>query len=90
MNVYALSPGLTFEFREDRWQSGMCGYYNLFNPTDSPIEWSMTFRIEGTLNNSWNIQIDEQEPDRIVASGVNWNRQIPAQGGIDFGFCTSW
>ncbi len=58
------------------------------NTTSSPVDWTVSFPIEGTVRNMWNANYD-QEDDIVTADGVSWNNTVQPGGTVNFGFCAN-
>ena len=83
-----LTSGLVLAVREDRWETGMCAYYTITNPSEAPLIWSVSINLEGTLNNHWNAQTQE-DGAWTTFSGLAWNQEVMSGGSVEFGLCLS-
>ena len=70
----------------DDWGRGYCAQVDVINTTSSPVDWTVSFPIEGSIRNLWNA-IYDQEEDLVTAEGVSWNNTVQPNGTVNFGFC---
>ncbi len=70
----------------DDWGRGYCAQVDIINTTSSPVDWTVSFPIEGSIRNLWNA-IYDQEDDIVTAEGVSWNNTVQPNGTVNFGFC---
>ncbi|MGC6418018.1 MAG: DUF1592 domain-containing protein [Bradymonadia bacterium] len=82
-------PRLTVNTRDDRWDAGYCSYVTILNTSDEPVDgWMLQFEIEGTINNSWNVERNA-DSETVTFSNVEWNGLIAPGGQVEFGFCAT-
>ena len=72
----------------DDWNSGYCASVVVNNPSSSTVVWQVSFDIDGIISDLWNA-LYQQQDSTITASGVDWNRQVAANGSVKFGFCAN-
>lgn len=72
----------------DDWGSGYCAQVDVVNTTSSPVDWTVSFPIEGTVRNLWNANYDQDE-NIVTADGVSWNNTVQPGGTVNFGFCAN-
>jgi endoglucanase len=68
------------------WGSGYCADVAVKNTTANPIDWVVSFTIEGRVSSLWNANYS-QNGNVVTAEGVSWNNIVQAGGTITFGFC---
>ncbi|MDD2769089.1 MAG: cellulase family glycosylhydrolase [Methylococcus sp.] len=68
------------------WKSGYCAQVDVKNAGSAPVVWNVTLTIDGKINNIWNA-VYTQSGATLKASGLDWNKQVPAGGKVQFGFC---
>jgi len=68
------------------WGAGYCAQVDVRNSGSAPIVWQVSLAIEGTIDNLWNA-VYTQSGNLLTASGVDWNKTVPANGTVQFGFC---
>ena len=72
----------------NEWNGGYCTNVNVTNPNGTPLNWTVTLTIAGTLTSSWNVNL-AQSGAQLTASGVDWNKTLAAGATTQFGFCAS-
>ena len=72
----------------NEWKGGYCTNVNVTNPNGTPLNWTVTLTIAGTLTSSWNANL-AQSGAQLTASGVDWNKTLAAGATTQFGFCAS-
>ncbi len=70
------------------WEKGFCETIKIYNRTQTPKEWNISLKVEGTIYNLWNANYT-QEGVNLKASGVNWNKRIEPSKYAEFGFCAN-
>lgn len=70
------------------WVSGYCADVAVKNTTPNPIDWVVTFTIEGRVSSLWNANYS-QSGNTVTAEGVSWNNIVQSGGTVTFGFCAS-
>lgn len=68
------------------WGRGYCADVEVRNGSGQPVEWQVRLTIAGRIANLWNA-IWTQTGSTLSARGLDWNRQVPANGKVGFGFC---
>lgn len=80
---------LTVEKRRTAdWGAGYCEDVTVRNTSASPIDWIVTFAVEGRVSSLWNASY-AQNGNQITAEGLSWNNIAPANGTVTFGFCAN-
>ncbi|MFM8442393.1 MAG: cellulose binding domain-containing protein, partial [Methylococcus sp.] len=74
------------KFTRADWGAGYCMDVRVGNATTRPVPWQVRIKIEGKVVNLWNAT-HVQNLSVLQASGLGWNRDVPARGEIWFGFC---
>lgn len=81
------APGVVVTVKsQSDWGAGYCADVTVANPTAKPIDWKVSFTIEGKPSSVWNANWS-QNATMFTASGVDWNRTVDAGGTQTFGFC---
>jgi len=76
--------------RDSDWNSGFCEKIKVKNNEDKKIiQWEISFDVEGKINNLWSANYTQDTNLRVIASGLSWNSDIPANGSIEFGYCAT-
>ncbi|MCB9792573.1 MAG: DUF1588 domain-containing protein [Alphaproteobacteria bacterium] len=70
-----------------RWSTGYCADGVVVNHGDQTLTWSVSARVEGSINNIWNAEANPGEGDETVFTGVSWNAVLEPGGEAAFGFC---
>ncbi len=73
-------------FINDDWGTGYCAVVDVVNNTSSPVDWVVSFSIEGTVRNMWSATYT-QNGDEVTAQGVSWNNTLNPGQSTGFGFC---
>ena len=68
------------------WGAGYCAEVGIRNPGSSAVVWKIDLPVEGVVNNLWNA-LYSQQGGLLKASGLDWNKTVPAGGVVQFGFC---
>ena len=72
----------------DDWGAGYCAQVDVVNTTSTPVDWTVSFPIEGSVRNLWNADY-EQLGNTVTAEGVSWNNTVQPGGTVNFGFCAN-
>ena len=70
------------------WATGYCTNVDVSNPNATPLTWSATLTISGTVSSSWNATLS-QSGNTLTAAGVDWNKTLAAGATTQFGFCAN-
>ncbi|MBN1429493.1 MAG: cellulose binding domain-containing protein [Anaerolineae bacterium] len=71
------------------WNTGYCANVTVTNTGSTPVDWTVSFPVVGTVNNMWNV-IWSQSGNTITAEGVSWNNILqPGESSHDIGFCAA-
>jgi len=68
------------------WNSGYCANVVVSNPNSYAVDWTISFTVEGIINNLWNANY-QQSGNQVTAEGLSWNNLVSANGQVSFGFC---
>lgn len=82
------NASVSFQVTSD-WQSGFGAEVVIKNKTSQPLRaWVLDFQMAPTITSVWNARIVSRSGDRTTfdASTFSWNRDIPANGQVSFGF----
>ncbi len=72
------------------WQSGLCANIHITNIGTTVINnWTISFNIEGDINNLWNAHWSGSQTNGYTASDMGWNGTINPGETITIGFCAS-
>ncbi len=83
------AAGVTWAIKnQSDWGTGYCADVTVSNPTKAPIDWRISFAIEGTPYTVWNANWS-QSGTMLTASGVDWNKTVQPGGTQPFGFCAN-
>lgn len=81
------SGGLTVTVtRTADWNTGYCADVAVRNNSRNPIDWTVTFAVQGRVNNLWNANW-RQNGNQVAADGVSWNNIVQPNSTVAFGFC---
>ncbi|MCZ6555660.1 MAG: cellulase family glycosylhydrolase [Candidatus Dadabacteria bacterium] len=72
----------------DDWGAGYCAQVDVTNGTSLPVDWIVSFTIEGSIRNLWNA-VYQQSGNTVTAEGVSWNNTVQPGGTVNFGFCAN-
>ena len=76
--------------RDSDWNSGFCENIKVTNNENQKVtDWEVSFALEGQINNFWNGAYTQDEDLKVIAKGLSWNRDIPADGSVEFGYCAN-
>src|SRR5690606_19321348 len=70
----------------DDWGTGYCARVIVTNVGTQPVDWVVTFDIEGTVRDLWNAEYS-QSGSTVTAEGVSWNNIVNPSQTVEFGFC---
>ncbi|WP_423596940.1 expansin EXLX1 family cellulose-binding protein [Roseateles sp. MS654] len=70
------------------WGQGYCSNVTVTNPNTTPLTWTVSFAVAGTVYTSWNGTVS-QSGGTVTASGVSWNQTLQAGANTSFGFCAN-
>ncbi|MBN1427271.1 MAG: endo-1,4-beta-xylanase [Anaerolineae bacterium] len=71
------------------WGSGYCSNVTVKNNTGAPVDWAVTFTVDGTIYTLWNA-IWSQSGNTVAAEGVGWNNILqPGESSHSIGFCAN-
>jgi len=70
------------------WGAGYCADVLVVNPTSSPIDWTVSFPVEGTVTAMYSASY-VQTGSTVTAQGLSWNDLVPANGNVAFNFCAA-
>jgi hypothetical protein len=86
------SSGLLVEtFPHASWDTGYCKLVRVTNNTAEPVDWQVTFEVEGSVDYFWNA-LWSQSGNQVTIEGDNPNWQNilePGQSTKDIGFCAT-
>ncbi len=81
-----LLTAASFKVVQD-WGSGLTGEIQIQNTAASPIaNWNLEFDYGAAISPIWNASIVSHAGSHYSVSGANWNKDIPANGTVTFGF----
>jgi hypothetical protein len=84
----ATQPATTSISVTNDWSQGYCSDVTVTNPNSTPLTWTVSFTIAGTIYTSWNATLS-QSGSTVTASGVSWNQVLQAGANTSFGFCAN-
>ncbi|MDQ3800905.1 MAG: cellulose binding domain-containing protein, partial [Acidobacteriota bacterium] len=70
------------------WGGGYCADVTVTNTTTNPIDWIVSFPVEGTVSGLWNVSY-VQNGNTVTAEGFSWNNIIQPQSALAFNFCAN-
>jgi expansin (peptidoglycan-binding protein) len=70
------------------WGQGYCSNVSVTNPNATPLTWTVSFSVVGTVYTSWNTTLS-QSGSTVTARGVSWNQVLQAGATTSFGFCAN-
>ncbi len=83
------ADGVTWVVKvQSDWGIGYCADVTVSNPTPKPIDWKISFPIEGRPYTVWNA-VWSQSGTTMTASGADWNRTVQPGGTQPWGFCAN-
>jgi endoglucanase len=70
------------------WSNGYCAAVAVTNTSAAPVDWSVSFAIDGTLYDSWNATVTQSGSTVTAEGDASWNQVIaPGATYSAFGFC---
>jgi len=66
--------------------SAYCGRFDVSNITAAPVKWKVKFWIDGTISD-YSGAVLTQDGDKVKARGPNEERELAANGFLQFSFC---
>jgi hypothetical protein len=85
----AVSGTQKLELIDDNdYGSGYCHTYRITNTGSEPLTWSVSFPIEGTLQQNWE-SVAEGTTDQITLHGADYNATLEPGATAQFGFCVT-
>lgn len=70
------------------WGSGYCMTVTVTTGAATPVDWNVTFSIDGTVRELWSAAW-LQDGDAVTAEGLSWNDTVTAGHPVNFGFCAN-
>jgi hypothetical protein len=70
----------------DDWGSGYCANVVVSTNSTTPVDWRVTFAIDGHLRELWNATYS-QMGNQLTVEGLSWNNLATRQQPVTFGFC---
>jgi len=70
----------------DDWGSGYCANVTVSTNSTSPVDWRVTFAIDGHLRELWSATYATMG-NQVTAEGLSWNNLVTRQQPVTFGFC---
>ena len=71
------------------WNDGLQAEVTITNKTSEPLgDWRVSFRLDRNIQSIWNATAESKPGGfrEFNADGFDWNRRIPANGTVRFGF----
>jgi len=68
------------------WGSGYCSQVTLTTASTAPVDWSVTFPIDGTVRELWSATWSQSGAE-VTAQGLDWNDTVASGAPARFGFC---
>jgi expansin (peptidoglycan-binding protein) len=81
-------PATTSVSVNSDWGQGYCDDVSVTNPNTTPLNWTVSLTIVGTMYTFWNANLS-QAGSSITGTGVTWNQTLAAGGVTQFGFCAN-
>ena len=72
--------------RTDDWGAGYCATVTVTTASSAPVDWRVTFAIEGRLRELWNAAYNVSG-SQLTAEGLSWNNLVTRTQPVTFGFC---
>jgi hypothetical protein len=69
------------------WSTGYCARVNVTNTASTPLVWKVSVPVAGKVTRAWKATWTFAA-GRIMAQGLEYNRELAAGTSTDFGFCT--
>lgn len=70
----------------DDWGSGYCANVVVSTNSASPVDWRVTFAIDGHLRELWSATYSLMG-NQLTVEGLSWNNLVTRQQPVTFGFC---
>lgn len=70
----------------DDWGSGYCANAVVSTNSATPVDWRVTFTIDGRLRELWNATYT-LIGNQLTAEGLSWNDLVRREQPVTFGFC---
>jgi expansin (peptidoglycan-binding protein) len=70
------------------WGQGYCDNVSVTNPNTTPLNWTVSLTIDGTMYTFWNAKLS-QAGSTITGDGVSWNQTLAAGASTQFGYCAN-
>lgn len=71
------------------WGNGWCADFDVFNPTDTALAWSVRIPLDGTPYNVWNAAWTDHGDGTHTFVGVAWNQTVQPGATVTFGLCAN-
>lgn len=68
------------------WGAGYCANVTVSTTAATPVDWRVTFTIEGQLRELWNAAY-ATSGSQVTAEGLSWNNLVTRTQPVTFGFC---
>ncbi|KFA41977.1 cellulase [Xylella fastidiosa] len=72
------------------WYTGYCERVKVTNTGSSRSSWTVTIPLKGTIQTLWSATWSLSGSDKLIASGLEWNKTIEPHGTTEFGFCANY
>lgn len=72
--------------RTDDWATGYCANVVVTTTSDAPVDWRVTFAVEGRVRELWNA-VYSVSGAQVTAEGLSWNNSVTRSQPVTFGFC---
>ena len=83
------TPGVTTATtRDSTWDTGFCERVAVTNTTSAPVRWTVVYRVNGRITNSWNSERTGDTGD-VVFRGAMWNASLAPGERTELGFCAA-
>ena len=70
----------------DDWTTGYCAKVTVSTGSTTPVDWTVTIPIEGTVSSLWSADWSVSG-GQLTATGKSWNNEVHAGTDTTFGFC---
>lgn len=70
------------------WGAGYCHTYEIINRSQSPLAWSVSLDLGGTLNQNWESKVSGST-GKVEFTGVEHNALLKPGASTQFGFCVT-
>lgn len=68
------------------WGSGYCTSIVLSTTSATPIDWQVTFTVDGRVRELWSADW-RQSGNQVTAEGLSWNNTVSRTASAYFGYC---